>query len=102
MAIPVAPSVAPSSALAREGKTALLHVRFFGPVRTLLASEGIDLACPAPCPAEAFWRELLARFPEVETLRHGIRLARNGEFLGENENLRPGDEIALIPPVSGG
>jgi len=98
MAFSVAPSVAPS----RAGETHLLRVRFFGPVRTLLKLDGFDLACPAPCPAEAFWRELLARFPEVEMLRPGIRLARNGEFLGENENLQPGDEVALIPPVSGG
>ena len=31
-----------------------------------------------------------------------IRLARNGDFLPANAVLQPGDEIALIPPVSGG
>jgi molybdopterin converting factor small subunit len=31
-----------------------------------------------------------------------LRLARENEFLDEQAPLRPGDELALIPPVSGG
>ncbi len=41
--------------------------------------------------------------------RHGfgmdesrLRVAVNGEFAGWNHALRDGDEIAFIPPVSGG
>jgi len=31
-----------------------------------------------------------------------IRGARNGTFVGDDEPLSEGDELALIPPVSGG
>lgn len=32
----------------------------------------------------------------------GVRVARNLEFVDDREALAEGDEIALIPPVSGG
>ena len=51
---------------------------------------------------EELWSLLLARVPELKPLRPSIRLALNGEFLAEAATLHPGDEIALIPPVSGG
>jgi molybdopterin converting factor small subunit len=31
-----------------------------------------------------------------------VRLARNGEFVGNDARFTDADEIALIPPVSGG
>jgi molybdopterin converting factor small subunit len=31
-----------------------------------------------------------------------VRLARNGVYAGEGEIFLEGDEVALIPPVSGG
>jgi molybdopterin converting factor small subunit len=49
-----------------------------------------------------FWNELTARFPELAPMRPTIRLARDGEFLDGSGHVQPGDEIALIPPVSGG
>jgi molybdopterin converting factor small subunit len=49
-----------------------------------------------------FWVQLLERHPAIEPLRPSIRLARDGEFLVPGARLQPGDEIALIPPVSGG
>ncbi len=51
---------------------------------------------------ETLWVDLLTRFPELEPLRPTIRIARNGEYVREGELFRHGDEIALIPPVSGG
>ncbi len=49
-----------------------------------------------------FWRRLLDCLPEFESFRTSIRLARNHEFLAPGALLLPGDEVALIPPVSGG
>jgi molybdopterin converting factor small subunit len=57
-------------------------------------ADGIDLGM--------FWNELTARFPELAPMRPTIRLARDGEFLDGSGHVQPGDEIALIPPVSGG
>ena len=41
-------------------------------------------------------------FPELDGLRQVTRLAVNQSFCTEDLELDPSDELALIPPVSGG
>ena len=79
-----------------------VRVLFFGPVRAQLGTGAVDLECAKPVSGDELWSLLLARFPELKPLRTSIRLARNGEFLPPNSSMQAGDEIALIPPVSGG
>jgi molybdopterin converting factor small subunit len=79
-----------------------LRVLFFGPVRTQLETSAIDLACAGQLSADELWSLLFSRFAELKPWRPSIRLARNGEFLAPGATFHPGDEIALIPPVSGG
>jgi len=52
--------------------------------------------------ASTLWPLLAEHYPALAPLRPTIRLARSGEFLRDDETIHPGDEIALIPPVSGG
>jgi len=63
-----------------------------------------ELACTIPTPiSETEFRAWL--FDQCPALRghcDQVRLARNGVYLQENEKLEPDDEVALIPPVSGG
>ena len=40
--------------------------------------------------------------PTLELPAPGIRYARNGEFAALDAPLSDGDELAVIPPVSGG
>ncbi len=42
------------------------------------------------------------RFPRIGEMASSIVLAQNHEFRGRNAPLAPGDEIAFLPPVSGG
>jgi len=42
------------------------------------------------------------RFPRMREIAGSILLARNQEFAGPNTQLTEGDEIAFLPPVSGG
>jgi molybdopterin converting factor subunit 1 len=79
-----------------------VRVLFFGPVRVRLGIAHDDLACAGEMSAEDFWSELIKRHAELHAMRATIRLARDGEFLAASARVRPGDEIALIPPVSGG
>ena len=43
-----------------------------------------------------------ARFPRLGEMAASVVLARNHEFAGSGEILFDGDEVALLPPVSGG
>jgi len=52
--------------------------------------------------ADAVWTTLETRFPGIIQYRAGTRLARNREYVGADAVFHDGDEVALIPPVSGG
>ena len=51
--------------------------------------------------AEAF-QVLCRRFPEMASLAGSLMYAVNAEYVSPDHPLRAGDELALIPPVSGG
>ncbi len=51
--------------------------------------------------AEAF-RTLCQRFPELADHGGSLMYAVNAEYVSPDHRLRAGDELALIPPVSGG
>jgi molybdopterin converting factor subunit 1 len=48
------------------------------------------------------WERLLREFPGLGAHRASVRVARNGAYAAHDERFDPGDEVALIPPVSGG
>jgi len=52
-------------------------------------------------PSATLLSELLER-PELEPLPQEALLAVNQKFVGREEPLNEGDEVALMPPVSGG
>lgn len=79
-----------------------VQVRYFAIVRERLGREGetIELANDATVAALV---DLLSRRHEaVRALRRYLTLAVNREVVGPEAILRPGDEVALIPPVAGG
>jgi MoaE-MoaD fusion protein len=48
------------------------------------------------------WAGLANEFPAVVDHRPYVRAARNGAYAGWDEPLADGDEVAFLPPVSGG
>lgn len=59
-----------------------------------LAGDGLD--------ADGLWCKLIAAHPALAPFRPGVRLARNGEYAASDTRFSDTDEVALIPPVSGG
>jgi molybdopterin converting factor small subunit len=80
----------------------MLRVLLLGPLRLALQTEEYCLPCPVDGSQETFWNSLFERFPSLSDSRAAIRLVRNDRFLLPEDRLEPGDEVALIPPVSGG
>jgi molybdopterin converting factor subunit 1 len=52
--------------------------------------------------AEQLWDRLVAAQPGLARFRSSVRLARNAEYAGPETRFQADDEVALIPPVSGG
>lgn len=45
---------------------------------------------------------LAERYPAIDGLEGVVMYAVNSEYVDADHPLKPGDELALIPPVSGG
>jgi molybdenum cofactor biosynthesis protein MoaC/molybdopterin converting factor subunit 1 len=80
-----------------------VDVRLFAVFRERAGRDRLSLELPEGASvAEAM--EALGRRPELEELIAAmpVRAALNREYVGDDARLTEGDELALIPPVSGG
>jgi molybdopterin converting factor small subunit len=75
----------------------VIHLRAFARYRERLGFQTLDLALPTP-PTLA---GLLAD-PRLAGLPAEVLFAVNQAFAGPEAELKDGDEVALMPPVSGG
>jgi molybdopterin synthase catalytic subunit len=78
-----------------------LRVLCFGRLRELLAPE-IVAELSSPATVADLWRSLRERYPALAAYEGCIAIAVNQCFASSSTPLEPGDEVALLPPVSGG
>lgn len=79
-----------------------MTVKFFSNLRTLTQCSEMDFPISQPISVEKLWGDLIARFPELQMMRNSVRIAKNHEYVGDESTFENSDEVALIPPVSGG
>jgi MoaE-MoaD fusion protein len=79
-----------------------IHVRLFAIQRELAGTRSVDLDLPAGATVEDAWAALVARFAVLAPGRPSVRFAVNGDYAAADHVLAAGDELACIPPVSGG
>jgi molybdopterin converting factor subunit 1 len=79
-----------------------VKVLFFGRLKEVVgrAEDLADIAEGAPI--EELFASYRVRYPELARYRDSLVAARNQEFAAWNTPLHSGDEIAFLPPVSGG
>lgn len=49
-----------------------------------------------------FWPSITDRHPGLVPMRDTLAFAVNGEYARMEDEVSPGDEVAVLPPVSGG
>jgi len=79
-----------------------VRVRFFGPAKDLTGCEETFLKLPKGSSLSKAVETLLGVFPNLTERLNHYRFAVNADYADESTVLEDGDEIALIPPVSGG
>jgi len=77
-------------------------VRLFARQREIAGSREVALELPAPATIEDAWAALAELHPALAAGRPYVRFARNGEYADPTTPLVDGDQLACIPPVSGG
>ncbi|MEK6676338.1 MAG: MoaD/ThiS family protein [Planctomycetota bacterium] len=80
----------------------LVRVLFFGPARGLVKTDVLDLPLRKGGTLADVRQALCDQYPELERLLPSCRLAVNLEYVAPDAPLIDKDEVAVIPPVSGG
>ena len=79
-----------------------VRVRLFAALKDAVGSGQIELDLPPPATAEDAWRRLAELHPALAPRRGHLAAAVNRSYVGFDAPVTDGDEIAFIPPVSGG
>ena len=82
--------------------TIAVRIRLFAIQRELAGTREVTLELPDDADIEAAWLALADRYPVLAPGRSSLRFARNGDYAEPTTALADGDEVAMIPPVSGG
>ncbi len=102
--VPLAPSSSASynPLVPPVSQTIRVTVLFFGRLKEFAghAEDSIELADAATI--EQLFAIYTVRYPELAKYRSSVVASRNREFAAWDTPLRSGDEVAFLPPVSGG
>jgi molybdopterin converting factor subunit 1 len=77
-------------------------VRLFARLRDITGASELTRDCAAGATIGDVWRQLAAEFPELAPYEHSISSAVNADYARMSHAVSDGDEVAFLPPVSGG
>ena len=77
-------------------------VRLFARLSELAGTREVEVEVGEGVSAGDVYQVLCERFPALRGLNASLRYAVNGEYADASHPVDEGDELALIPPVSGG
>ena len=79
-----------------------IRVKLFAAVREIVGQKELVLEVPDGMKACALPDQLAIEYPRLRALASFLKVAVNHEYADEGLTLAEGDEVALLPPVSGG
>jgi sulfur-carrier protein len=79
-----------------------ITVKLFAAYQEAYGVTELKLELPAGTTVQAVCDRLLTEHPELEVWRDLTRFGVNLQFVEPDTVLQTGDEVVLIPPVSGG
>ena len=77
-------------------------VRLFARLRDLVGSGEIEWRVSEGSRVRDVWRDLAARFPAIAPYGGSVSCAVNADYAKMDTVVSEGDEVAFLPPVSGG
>jgi len=77
-------------------------VRVFARLREIMGSDAIQVPLPVGATVEDLRRGVELLWPEAHGVVSKSAIAVNNEYAEPDHQIRAGDEVAVIPPVSGG
>jgi len=80
----------------------IVRLRFFASFRERLRRSEAECTLADGATVADLWAALCADYPQLAVLGRSISFAVNHEYVDRAHRLSNNDEVALIPPVSGG
>jgi molybdopterin converting factor small subunit len=77
-------------------------VLFFGILKDITGRPAEHMELPPDANVGTVFDRCAEAFPGLRPMERSVMLARNQRFAAVSEPVADGDEIALLPPVSGG
>jgi MoaE-MoaD fusion protein len=79
-----------------------VRVLFFGALREMIGNAAETITVPDGAHVSNLLERYSEQIPKLKELLPSVAVAVNQEYSSKSAALRDGDEIALLPPVSGG
>ena len=79
-----------------------VKVLLFASLKDIAGRRSIELELDQGSTLQQVKEKLTSLYPEIERMQNSVRIAINQEFADEDSSLNNEDEIAFLPPMSGG
>jgi molybdopterin converting factor subunit 1 len=77
-------------------------VRLFARLRDIAGAAELTRDIPQGATIGSVWRQLAGEYPQLGPYERSISSAVNADYARMDRVLTEGDEVAFLPPVSGG
>jgi len=77
-------------------------VKLFARLRDIAGTPEMTREVATGATVGSLWQQLATEFPEIASYERSISTAVNADYARRNQVLADGDEVAFLPPVSGG
>jgi molybdopterin converting factor subunit 1 len=77
-------------------------VRLFARLRDIAGAGELAREVAPGATIAAVWQQLVTDFPDFAQYERSISTAVNADYARMNQAVSDGDEVAFLPPVSGG
>ena len=79
-----------------------IHVQFYAQLRDLVGTRELDIDLLEGATVHDLLAEIYSQQPTLRPHDKSILIGAGVEFVDRNYQLKPGEEIAIMPPVQGG
>ncbi len=79
-----------------------VKVLLFASLKDIAGRRALEMELDDASTLKQVTEKLASLYPEIGRMQKSVRIAINQEFADEEISLNNGDEIAFLPPMSGG
>jgi molybdopterin converting factor subunit 1 len=79
-----------------------IRVLFYAQLRDLIGTRELEVDLSDDATVRELLDQIYARQPALRSHDNSILIGAGVEFVDRNHKLKPGEEIAIMPPVQGG